>query len=103
METEFRHLPSVDKVLAEKRLKELARDYPHDLLVSIIRQCLESERLSIAAGNPSASMDEIVASVYARNTFKLSSRKVTPVLSAIALEIWPSRLLFPVVYRILLD
>jgi L-seryl-tRNA(Ser) seleniumtransferase len=66
METEFRHLPSVDKVLAEERISQLGQDYPHDLLVSIIRQCLERERLSIAAGNPCAAMGEIVASVYAQ-------------------------------------
>jgi L-seryl-tRNA(Ser) seleniumtransferase len=66
MEMNFRHLPSVDRVLAEERLKELGRDYPHDLLVGLIRQCLERERLSIAAGNPCASTEEIVASVSAQ-------------------------------------
>jgi len=66
METEFRHLPGVDKVLSEKRISQLGKDYPHDLLVSLIRQRLESERLSIAAGNPCASMDEIVGSVCAQ-------------------------------------
>jgi L-seryl-tRNA(Ser) seleniumtransferase len=66
MEREFRRLPSVDRVLAEERVSQLDRNYPHDLLVDVIRQCLESERLSIAAGNPCASMGEIVASVHAR-------------------------------------
>ncbi len=66
MEMEFRQLPGVDKVLAEARIGKLAGDYPHDLLVSLIRQCLEHERRSIANGNPCASMDEIVASVLAR-------------------------------------
>ena len=66
METEFRHLPSVDKVLLEKRISQLGKDYPHDLLVNLIRQRLEGERLSIAAGNPCASMGEIVESVCAQ-------------------------------------
>ncbi len=63
METEFRQLPGVDRVLSDERLSQLAGKYPHDLLVSVIRQCLESERLSIAAGKPCASLDEIVDSV----------------------------------------
>ena len=65
METEFRHLPGVDKVLSDERLNKLAGRYPHDLLVSVIRQCLENERLSIAAGKPCASMDAIVTSISA--------------------------------------
>jgi L-seryl-tRNA(Ser) seleniumtransferase len=63
---EFRHLPSVDKVLAEERIRQLGQDYPHDLLVNLIRQRLERERLSIAAGNPCAAVEEIVVSVCAQ-------------------------------------
>ncbi|MFC1942134.1 L-seryl-tRNA(Sec) selenium transferase [Chloroflexota bacterium] len=60
METEFRKLPGVDKVLLEEQISQLGKDYPHDLLVSVIRQCLEGERLSIVAGNPCAPMHDIV-------------------------------------------
>jgi L-seryl-tRNA(Ser) seleniumtransferase len=63
METEFRRLPSVDKVLADERLLEAASRYPHDLLVDVIRECLDRERLSVAVGKPCASLDEIVSSV----------------------------------------
>ena len=63
MEKDFRQLPGVDKVLSDERLTRLAGKYPHDLLVSVIRQCLENERLSITAGKPCASLDEIVASI----------------------------------------
>ncbi len=63
MEKEFRNLPGVDKVLADERLIRLGGKYPHDLLVSVIRQRLERERLSIAAGKPCSSLDDIVASV----------------------------------------
>ena len=60
----FRQLPSVDKVLSEGRIHQLERDHPHDLLVGIIRECLESKRLSIASGKSGApSMDDIVISV----------------------------------------
>jgi L-seryl-tRNA(Ser) seleniumtransferase len=81
MDMEFRHLPSVDRVLAEERLSQLGRDYPHDLLVSIIRQCLERERLSIAAGNPCASMGEIVTSVCAQLQ-ALEKPSLCPVVNA---------------------
>jgi L-seryl-tRNA(Ser) seleniumtransferase len=61
METEFRRLPSVDAVLADARL--LGAGYPHDLLVGVIRERLELERLSITSGRPCASLDDIVASI----------------------------------------
>ena len=66
MKVEFRHLPSVDRVLADKRLKQIENTYPHILLVNLVRQQLERERLSIVAGKPYSSLDEIVASVCAQ-------------------------------------
>lgn len=66
MEKDFRHLPSVDRVLSDERLSRLAESYPHDLLVSVIRKQLELERLSIAAGQPCASLDEIIMAISAQ-------------------------------------
>jgi L-seryl-tRNA(Ser) seleniumtransferase len=63
MDTEFRRLPSVDKVLADERLFGAASRYPRDLLVDVIRECLDRERISISAGRSCASLDEIVSSV----------------------------------------
>jgi L-seryl-tRNA(Ser) seleniumtransferase len=63
METDFRNLPGVDKVLSDERLRRLGESYPHDLLVSVIRKQLELERLSITVGKPCASLDEIVAAI----------------------------------------
>jgi len=65
MATEYRRLPGVDKVLADERLVRAGGDYPHDLLVDIIRKRLEKERLSIAGGKSCASLDDIVDSVLA--------------------------------------
>jgi L-seryl-tRNA(Ser) seleniumtransferase len=65
METEFRRLPGVDKVLADKRLARLGGKYPHDLLVDVIRQRLDEERMSITAGKPCVSLNDIVSSVLA--------------------------------------
>jgi len=64
MEIKFRHLPSVDRVLSDKRLEQI--DYPHSLLVNLVRQHLEHERLSIAAGNPCSSFDKIMESLCAQ-------------------------------------
>lgn len=66
MEKEFRQLPSVDRVLSDERISRLGKTYPHDLLVGIIRQRLEDERQSIAAGKPSATLDDIITSVSGR-------------------------------------
>ena len=66
VEKDFRSLPGVDKVLSDGRIERLAGKYPHDLLVSVIRQRLDDERSSIAAGKPCASLDEIAASVINR-------------------------------------
>jgi len=63
MDTELRKIPSVDKVLADKRISQLGANYPHDLIVDVARKSLERERLSIMAGNPCASVDNIVTSV----------------------------------------
>ncbi len=63
---DLRHLPSVDRVLSHEQMQQVNKDYPHDLIVSVIRQRLEQERRSIAAGKPAASLDEIAASVCAR-------------------------------------
>jgi L-seryl-tRNA(Ser) seleniumtransferase len=65
MDTEFRRLPSVDKVLADKRLAQAAVDFPRDLLVDVIRRRLENERMSIAAGGLCASLEDIAGSVMA--------------------------------------
>jgi len=64
MEIKFRHLPSVDRVLSDERLEQI--DYPHSLLVNLVRQHLEHERLSIAAGNPCSSFDKIMESLCAQ-------------------------------------
>lgn len=79
MEVHFRHLPSVDRVLSDERVRQL--NYPHTLLVSLVRQQLERERLSIAAGNPCPSMDEVVASLYARLQ-ALEKPSLRPIINA---------------------
>ena len=81
METEFRHLPSVDRVLSDERIKQLERDSPHFFLVNLVRQQLERERLSIAAGNPCPPFDEVVESVLVQ-VLNLETPSLCPVINA---------------------
>ncbi len=66
MDSEFRQLPSVDRLISEKRIRWLQENYLHTLLVELIRRHLQQIRLSIAAGNPCPSIDEIVESISAQ-------------------------------------
>ncbi|TET18050.1 MAG: L-seryl-tRNA(Sec) selenium transferase [Dehalococcoidia bacterium] len=81
MENRFRSLPSVDRLMSEDMIKQLRDEYPHDLLVDLIRQHLEQDRVSIALGNPCPSINEIVESVYARAQ-ALASPNPRPVINA---------------------
>jgi len=66
MDSEFRRLPSVDRIISEERIKGLQEIYPHALLVNSIRKQLENARSSIVAGNPCPSIDELVESISAQ-------------------------------------
>ena len=81
MNSEFRRLPSVDRLISEEGIKQLEGTYPHELLVELVRQRLERERLSIAAGNPCLSIDEIIASIRAQLR-QLESPSLRPVVNA---------------------
>ena len=81
MKSTFRNLPSVDKVLSDERLRQLEKTYPRSFLLNLVRQHLESNRLSIAAGNPCPSIDEIVESVSAQ-VCALENPSLRPVINA---------------------
>jgi len=66
MDSEFRHLPSVDRLISEERIRRLKENYPPALLVELARQHLQHVRLSLAAGNPCPSISEIVDSICAQ-------------------------------------
>jgi L-seryl-tRNA(Ser) seleniumtransferase len=63
MKEKLRHLPSVDRVLSDERLRQLGESYPHHLLSDLVRGELERSRQSIADGGYSPTIEEIVASV----------------------------------------
>ncbi|MDY6892546.1 MAG: L-seryl-tRNA(Sec) selenium transferase [Chloroflexota bacterium] len=81
MESEFRNLPSVDKLLSDNRIKQLREIYPHDLIVDLIRQHLEQVRRSITLGNPCPSLDEIIDTIDVQLQALVTS-SLRPVINA---------------------
>ncbi len=81
MNSEFRHLPSVDRVLSDERIQQLEETHPRPLLVDLVRQHLESARLTIAAGNPCPPIDQIVESISAQVS-ALGNPSLRPVINA---------------------
>ena len=66
MEKNYRHLPSVDRILDDERIRRLAESYPHERLLRLARQQLEVERRAITAGRQHvSSLEEIVEAVVA--------------------------------------
>lgn len=63
MQNNFRQLPGVDKLLLQPRIKELEQVFPHELVVSLIREGLEGYRVSISHGQKAPSMEEIVENI----------------------------------------
>jgi L-seryl-tRNA(Ser) seleniumtransferase len=81
MNSSFRNLPSVDKLLSEERLRVLQENHPRELIVALVRRHLERERLAIASGGPCPSTQEIVDSICA-DLGTLVSPSLRPVINA---------------------
>jgi L-seryl-tRNA(Ser) seleniumtransferase len=81
MESKFRSLPSVEKVLSDERVSQLEQTYPRSMLLDLVREHLERDRLSIAAGNSCPSIDEIVESICAQLQ-ALESPVLRPIVNA---------------------
>jgi L-seryl-tRNA(Ser) seleniumtransferase len=81
MISEFRNLPSVDKLISNERIKQLADSYSHELIISLVRHQLEVERLAIASGNPCPSIDKIVESISAQ-LYRFESPSLRSVINA---------------------
>jgi L-seryl-tRNA(Ser) seleniumtransferase len=81
MDNEFRKLPSVDKVLSDNRILPFGKNYPHDLLLSVIRQLFEATKMKINEGNPAPSYEALVESaVFQLNA--LGIPRLRPVINA---------------------
>jgi len=81
MMSDLRSLPSVDKVINNTRLAQWRRVLPHELLVSIIREVLEQERLGVSNGKLPLPLDDIVDIVCSR-VDGLTRPTLKPVINA---------------------
>ena len=63
MDKSLSNLPSVDKILSDKRIHCLEEDYSHDFVLQGVRQYLEEVRCHIAKGVPLPSFDQMVESI----------------------------------------
>jgi len=80
-ESKFRSLPSVDKLVSDKRIKELAEAYSHSLVVSLVRLLLDELRLSIVEGKPCPPFEKI-ARLAQDKIEKLARPSLRPVINA---------------------
>lgn len=81
LEDKLRQLPSVDRVLAEERLREICGIFPREVVVDLIRQALSAARQRVRLGGPVPSLEEVASSVVAR-VQKLGSLSLQPVINA---------------------
>ncbi|MBI4312195.1 MAG: L-seryl-tRNA(Sec) selenium transferase [Chloroflexi bacterium] len=66
MTSPFRALPSVERVLEQPAIVDLARAYSHEALVGLIREELQGRRSAIAHGGPAPTLERFVESVCMR-------------------------------------
>ena len=66
MTTQFRGLPSVDRVLSDERVQRLVDEYSHQAVLELVRVRLDEARGTIKEGRRAPGIDEVVASVEER-------------------------------------
>jgi L-seryl-tRNA(Ser) seleniumtransferase len=81
MENNLRHLPSVNKVLAETKIRDLENLFPHDRIVSLIREELDCFRAAISGGREPPSLNEIIDNVVIQ-ACALSRPSLRPLINA---------------------
>ena len=81
MDSGFRGLPSVDKLLSEARLSHLQESCPRQFIVDLVRSRLQQERLSLAGGGSCPSTEELVAAICAE-AHALMNPTLRPVINA---------------------
>ena len=81
MENKLRSLPSVDKLLAESQIKDLEKIFPHELIVSLIRENLEFARAAIGREGPAPSIPDITLNIC-HQAEALSRPALRPLINA---------------------
>lgn len=66
MATRFRHIPSVNEVLTDERLRRLVDEYTHDAVLALARSEIDRARAAIRVGSAAPSLDELIESVERR-------------------------------------
>ena len=81
MDNRLRLLPSVDSLLSEGKIKELAEIFPHDLVVNLIRENLDFCRTIITQGKATPVLNEIVENIYNQGQ-ALAKPSLRPLINA---------------------
>ena len=81
MENRLRLLPSVDSLLNEGKIKELAAIFPHDLVVDLIRENLNLYRTFIVQGKENPVLSEIVENIYNQGQ-TIAKPSLRPIINA---------------------
>ena len=64
--SELRNLPSVDRVLSDRRVQKLVEEYSHPAVLDLVRAQLDDARGRIGNGTQAPDLDQVVASVEER-------------------------------------
>ncbi len=65
MSSQFRSLPSVDRIVSDERVQVFEKTYSHDLVVQVTRERIDRERASIALGKQPRSIEDMIDSIRA--------------------------------------
>ena len=66
MNSDLRNLPSVDRLISDRRIQSRGASYTRELVLQLTREHLDRVRADIAAGKPAPSLDQMVESICAR-------------------------------------
>ena len=77
----LRQLPSVDKILSDRRIGQLIEQYSHGTVVNLVRQRLEEVRNSLLKGSKLPTLEEIIDSINAKAK-QLLEPSLVPVINA---------------------
>jgi L-seryl-tRNA(Ser) seleniumtransferase len=81
MSTDYRNIPSVEKLISDERICRLVDEYSHEAVVYLVRRRLDEVRQGIADGDISPSLDELVEGVI-NSASSLWSLWPRPVINA---------------------